>query len=149
MRISMDGKGRFLDNIFIERLWRSLKYEEVFTKAYGSVIEARRGIGGWLSFYNDERPHQALGYQTPRVAFAGEACEHVDNTCAPLRAAAALPTCSQAQHQEKEVIYVLTQVEYGLYYPSDIPPDREGNWNAAGLSLRSPRFLSNRWGPPH
>ena len=45
VRISMDGKGRFLDNIFIERLWRSLKYEEVFTKAYGSVIEARRGIG--------------------------------------------------------------------------------------------------------
>ena len=43
---------------------------------------------------------------------------------------------------------VLTQVEYGLYYPSDIPSDREGNWNAAGLSLRSPRFLSNRWGPP-
>jgi putative transposase len=105
VRISMDGKGRFLDNIFIERLWRSLKYEDVFTKAYGSVIEARRGIGGWLSFYNDERPHQALGYQTPRVAFAGEACEHVDNTCAPLRAAAALPTCSQAQHQEeKEVL---------------------------------------------
>ena len=105
VRISMDGKGRFLDNIFIERLWRSLKYEEVFIKAYGSVIEARRGIGGWLAFYNDERPHQALGYQTPRVAFAGEACEHVDNTCAPLRAAAALPACSQAQHQEeKEVL---------------------------------------------
>ena len=105
VRISMDGKGRFLDNIFIERLWRSLKYEEVFTKAYGSVIEARRGIGGWLSFYNDERPHQALGYQTPRSVFVGEACEHVDNTCASLRAAAALPTCSQAQHQkEKELL---------------------------------------------
>ncbi len=105
VRISMDGKGRYLDNIFIERLWRSLKYEEVFTKAYGSVTEARRGIGGWLSFYNDERPHQALGYQTPRSVFVGEACEHVDNTCASLRAAAALPTCSQAQHQkEKEVL---------------------------------------------
>src|SRR5271165_1461916 len=65
-RISMDGKGRFLDNIFIERLWRSLKYEEVFIKAYGSVLEARRGIGGWLSFYNDERPHQAHGYRTRR-----------------------------------------------------------------------------------
>jgi hypothetical protein len=49
----------------------------------------------------------------------------------------------------KGSIDVLTQVEYGLYYPSDIPSDREGNWNAAGLSLRSPRFLSNRWGPPH
>ena len=61
IRISMDGKGRFLDNIFIERLWRSLKYEEVFITAYGSVMEARRGIGGWLRLYNEERPHQALG----------------------------------------------------------------------------------------
>jgi putative transposase len=104
VRISMDGKGRFLDNIFIERLWRSLKYEEVFIKAYGSVAEARQGIGGWLRFYNDERPHQALGYRTPRAVFAGEACEHVDNPSALLRDAPALPTCSQAQHQEKEVL---------------------------------------------
>jgi putative transposase len=104
VRISMDGKGRFLDNIFIERLWRSLKYEEVFTKAYDSVIEARRGIDGWFSFYNDERPHQALGYQTPRAVFTGEACEHVDNPSASLCDAPGLPTCSQAQHQEKEVL---------------------------------------------
>jgi putative transposase len=104
VRISMDGKGRFLDNIFIERLWRSLKYEEVFIKAYGSVIEARRGIGGWLCFYNDERPHQALGYRTPRAVFAGEACEHVDNPSPSPRSAPALPTCPQAQHQEKEVL---------------------------------------------
>jgi putative transposase len=103
-RVSMDGKGRFLDNIFIERLWRSLKYEEVFIKAYGSVIEARRGIGGWLSFYNDERPHQALGYRTPGAVFAGEASEHVDNPSTSLRDAPALPTCSLAQHQEKEVL---------------------------------------------
>ena len=79
IRISMDGKGRFLDNIFIERLWRSLKYEEVFLKVYDSVAEARRGIGGWLSFYNDERPHQALGYRTPRAVFEGTADNHVDN----------------------------------------------------------------------
>ena len=98
------AKGRFLDNIFIERLWRSLKYEEVFIKAYSSVLEARRGIGGWLSFYNDERPHQALRYRTPRVVFVGETCEHVDNLSAPLRDAPRLPTCSQAQHQEKEVL---------------------------------------------
>jgi putative transposase len=51
--ISMDGKGRFLDNIFIERLWRSLKYEEVFIKAYATVAEARVGIGGYLTLYND------------------------------------------------------------------------------------------------
>ena len=104
IRISMDGKGRFLDNIFIERLWRSLKYEEVFIKAYGSVIEARRGIGGWLCFYNGERPHQALGYRTPRAVFAGAACEQVDNPSASLRGTPALPTCSQLQHQEKEVL---------------------------------------------
>ena len=71
MRISMDGKGRFLDNIFIERLWRSLKYEEVFIKAYASVGEARGGISGWLTFYNDVRLHQALGYRTPHEMFEG------------------------------------------------------------------------------
>jgi putative transposase len=60
IRISMDGKGRFLDNIFIERLWRSLKYEEVFIKAYESVAEARRGIGGWLSFYNPASQHPSV-----------------------------------------------------------------------------------------
>jgi putative transposase len=77
IRVSMDGKGRFLDNIFIERLWRSLKYEEVFLKAYGSVMEARRGIGGWISFYNEERPHQALGDRTPRGVFDGTEEERV------------------------------------------------------------------------
>jgi putative transposase len=104
VRISMDGRGRYLDNIFIERLWRSLKYEEVFIKAYGAVIEARRGIGKWFEFYNDERPHQALDYRTPREMFEGEACEHVDNASASLRDASELPTCSQAHQQEKEVI---------------------------------------------
>jgi putative transposase len=112
IRISMDGKGRFLDNIFIERLWRSLKYEEVFTKAYGSVPEARAGIGGWLGFYNEKRPHQSLGYRTPNEVFAGgEACGHVDNASALLRAAPALPTCPQAQEQEKVSHYMLTEVE--------------------------------------
>ena len=84
VRISMDGKGRFLDNIFIERLWRSLKYEEVFIKAYGSVPEARIGIGEWLRFYNDERPHQALDYRTPTAVFHGAAYNHVDNASASL-----------------------------------------------------------------
>ncbi len=80
VRISMDGKGRYLDNIFIERLWRSLKYEEVFIKAYGSVGEARGSIGTWLNFYNDERLHQALGYKTPREIFtAAPAYGYVDN----------------------------------------------------------------------
>jgi putative transposase len=104
VRISMDGKGRFLDNIFIERLWRSLKYEEVYIKAYGSVAEARQGIGGWLGFYNEKRPHQALGYRTPCAVHEAAACEYVDNASASLRDASALSTYSQAHHQEKEVI---------------------------------------------
>jgi putative transposase len=104
VRISMDGKGRFLDNIFIERLWRSLKYEEVYIKAYGTVAEARQGIGAWLRFYNEKRPHQALGYRTPRAVHEGSACEYVDNASASLRDALALPTYSQAHRQEKEVI---------------------------------------------
>jgi putative transposase len=85
VRISMDGKGRYLDNIFIERLWRSLKYEEVYIKAYGSVAAARLGLGLWLMFYNDERPHQALDYRTPCEVFAaGPASGYVDNTPASL-----------------------------------------------------------------
>lgn len=65
MRLSMDGKGRALDNIFVERLWRSLKYEEVYLKEYENVREARRGIGNYFAFYNHKRPHQALSYKTP------------------------------------------------------------------------------------
>lgn len=80
IKISMDGKGRFLDNIFIERLWRSLKYEEVFIHAYASVPDARLGIGAWLSFYNDERKHQSHGYRTPGEIFAAaQTCGYVDN----------------------------------------------------------------------
>jgi putative transposase len=63
--VSMDGRGRCLDNIFIERLWRSLKYEEVYLREYTLVPEARAGIGNWFRFYNHERPHQSLGYRTP------------------------------------------------------------------------------------
>jgi putative transposase len=96
IQISMDGRGRYLDNIFIERLWRSLKYEEVFIHAYITVADARRGIGRWVLFYNDERLHQALGYKTPREFFeAAPACGHVDN-------ARALTTCPQAPLQQAE-----------------------------------------------
>src|SRR5208337_3371143 len=67
--ISMDGKGRCMDNIFVERLWRSLKYEEVYLHAYASVAEAKAGIGTWLRFYNEERQHQSFGYRTPRQIY--------------------------------------------------------------------------------
>lgn len=71
IRISMDGRGRWVDNIFIERLWRSLKYEEVYLRAYETVAEARRRIGAWFEFYNSQRPHQALDRRTPDEAYAG------------------------------------------------------------------------------
>jgi len=65
IRISMDGKGSWRDNVFVERLWRSVKYEEVYLKAYESVSEARTGIGQYLEFYNARRPHSSLGRMTP------------------------------------------------------------------------------------
>jgi putative transposase len=69
VRISMDGKGRYSDNLFIERLWRTVKYEEVYIKAYQNGRDARVGIGDYFRFYNTERPHQALGYRTPAEVF--------------------------------------------------------------------------------
>ena len=72
IQVSMDGKGRYLDNIFVERLWRSLKYEEVYLNAYQNGTEARNGINAYLDFYNRERPYQALGYRTPGQVFNEE-----------------------------------------------------------------------------
>jgi putative transposase len=69
--ISMDGRGRCMDNIFIERLWRSLKYEEVYLKDYESVTEARTGIERYFRFYNQERLHQSLEYRTPAAIYLG------------------------------------------------------------------------------
>lgn len=69
--VSMDGRGRCMDNIFIERLWRSLKYEEVYLKDYESVAEARAGIDRYLRFYNYERLHQSLDYRTPATIYKG------------------------------------------------------------------------------
>ena len=66
IRISMDGKGSYHDNIFTERLWRSVKYEEVYLKEYATLAEAESGIAAYIRFYNDHRPHQALAYQTPQ-----------------------------------------------------------------------------------
>ena len=68
----MDGKGRYLDNIFIERLWRSVKYEGVYLHAYDTVGEAKKRIGAYIKFYNERRFHQALGYQTPTAFHDGE-----------------------------------------------------------------------------
>ena len=105
--ISMDGRGRFLDNIFIERLWRSIKYEEVHLKAYANGREARAGIGSWMTFYNEERPHQAMDSQMPMAVWrAGmEKIEAQAKTVdMPLRLdnANALPTYPQPQKHQAE-----------------------------------------------
>ncbi|MDA0263403.1 MAG: IS3 family transposase [Chloroflexi bacterium] len=75
VRISMDGKGRYSDNIFVERLWRTVKYEEVYLKAYSGGREARDGIDNYFRFYNIQRPHQALGYRTPAEVFNSKTAE--------------------------------------------------------------------------
>jgi len=69
VKISMDGKGRFLDNIFVERLWRSPKYECVYLHAWSGGREARAGIGKWIAFYNQQRPHSALGGRNPIAVY--------------------------------------------------------------------------------
>jgi putative transposase len=71
VRISMDGRGRALDNVFVERLWRSVKYEEVYLQEYGGLGDVHRGLGRYFTFYNEERPHQALGYQPPGRVYRG------------------------------------------------------------------------------
>ena len=69
LAISMDGKGSWRDNVFVERLWRSVKYEEVYLRAYDSVAEARASIGRYLGFYNTRRPHSSLDRRTPYEAY--------------------------------------------------------------------------------
>jgi putative transposase len=68
-KISMDGKGSWRDNVYVERLWRSVKYEEVYLHAYDGVPEARSGIGDYFAFFNDERAHQALSYSVPSAFY--------------------------------------------------------------------------------
>ena len=95
VRISMDGKGRYLDNIFIERLWRSLKYECVYLHAFSGGREAKTGIGKWIDFYNSQRPHKAHGGQTPsKVYGAGRPMDMMDKP-------SGLPTYPQAQQHQK------------------------------------------------
>ncbi len=78
IRISMDGKGAWRDNIFVERLWRTIKYEDIYLRAYASVSEVRKGLNRYISFYNSRRPHSSLNRQTPdQVYFAGLQQEQV------------------------------------------------------------------------
>jgi putative transposase len=72
VRISMDGKGCWVDNVFVERLWRSLKYEDIYLREYLDVVHLEEGVGRWLNFYNLERRHQALDYETPWSVWQGD-----------------------------------------------------------------------------
>ncbi len=80
VKISMDGKGRYADNIFVERLWRTVKYEEVYLKAYSNGREAKAGLDDYFLFYNTQRPHQALGYRTPAEVFNGDSVQSTELT---------------------------------------------------------------------
>jgi putative transposase len=89
IRVSMDGKGRALDNIFIERLWRSVKYESVYLMKFASVTEAKMHLKKYFDFYNHERPHQALNYKTPAAVYfekEREACGYADESFGPASA---------------------------------------------------------------
>lgn len=97
--ISMDGRGRALDNIFVERLWRNVKYEDVYLKGYANMAELTVGLAQYFAFYNAERPHQALGYKTPRSAYSagiGGGALIVDKFGDPVRIPPKLDTCSAA-----------------------------------------------------
>ncbi len=76
VRISMDGRGRWMDNVFIERLWRSLKYECIYLNAFETGSEARAGIGRWITYYNRTRPHSAFGGRTPEEVYT--ACDGIN-----------------------------------------------------------------------
>jgi putative transposase len=108
VRISMDGRGRWMDNVFIERLWRSLKHEDIYLKGYADGREARAGIALWMAFYNSRRPHQALGHRTPmavwRQGITGLLGDTAVDMTLRLDNAGALPTCPQPPQQQQALI---------------------------------------------
>jgi putative transposase len=154
--ISMDGKGRFMDNIFIERLWRSLKYEEVFIKSYATAFEARSGIGNYIELYNTERIHQTLNYRTPDEVFrAGTGLWICGQSATPTGSASPmfppttvnaassvhgnmgkcspLPTYPQAQPQQEELD--LTIGKKMVIFPAAPPASRMIGAQAPGGTL--------------
>ena len=107
IRISMDGRGRWMDNVFIERLWRSLKYEDIYLKGYADGREARSGIAAWIEFYNTGRPHQALGDRTPMAVWRQGTTGPLDDKAVDMMDnARALPTCPQPQQQQQPIARV-------------------------------------------
>ena len=155
--ISMDGKGRCMDNIFVERLWRSLKYEEVYLNAYATVAEAKAGIGDWLRFYNEERQHQSLGYRTPRQIYeqglwmcgrsamptgCASPASRVSSETGEMLAFAHTPTGTTASTKIDN-----EQVRGKITEPR--PARSEPTSQSAGLHLNERLRLSHDRGPPH
>ena len=106
VRISMDGRGRWMDNVFIERLWRSLKHEDIYLKGYADGREAHPGIAAWINFYNTRRPHQALGHHTPMATWhdgiGGEFANTALDMTLRLDNALLLLTCPQPQEKQQQ-----------------------------------------------
>jgi putative transposase len=104
IKVSMDGRGRWMDNVFIERLWRSLKHEDIYLKGYADGHEAKRGIASWVVFYNTRRPHQALANRTPmavwRDGVTGALGDAAVDMTLRLDNAIALPTYPQLTQQQ-------------------------------------------------
>lgn len=104
IKVSMDGRGRWLDNVFIERLWRSLKHEDIYLKGYADGREAKAGIAAWVAFYNHRRPHQSLGHRAPMTVWREAITGTIDGTAVDMTLrldnAAALPTYPQPPQQQ-------------------------------------------------
>ena len=130
--ISMDGKGRCMDNIFVERLWRSLKYEEVYLHAYANVAEAKTGIGAWLRFYNEERQHQSHGYRTPRQVYEVHSRWICGRSASPTGSAS---PASQASSESGEML-TFTHIPTGTTATKRINiDDLEGRTNLITVAL--------------
>src|SRR6516162_6152435 len=152
----MDGKGRCMDNIFVERLWRSLKYEGVYLHAYASVAEAKAGIGAWLRFYNEDRRHQSLGYRTPRQIYeeglwvcgrsalptgSASPASRTNSEGGEMLAFAHIPTGTTANSG-------FDRDEVSIIKPAARCPRKEPTSKSAGLHLKSRLRLSHNRGPP-
>ncbi len=160
IRISMDGRGRCMDNIFIERLWRSLKYEAVYLHEIADGFAARRVIGQWIGFYNTERPHSALGGRTPAEAYRGDT--PVDMMDKPLRALTTYPQAQQQQQKDRSKRILAAQTSTGIHLENAVslsdkptPPHGIDGLSAAGIFharggqawLFSRDELSSNWDP--
>src|ERR1700751_5697911 len=157
--ISMDGKGRCMENIFVERLWRSLKYEEVYLNAYATVADAKARIGCWLEFYNAERQHQSLGYRTPRQIYQ-EGLWICARSAVPTGCAS---SASRANSESREMLAfahiptgttVNKTIDVNDSNSRGVAPATARQWSEpiskpAGLPLKKRLRLSHKRGPPH